>query len=221
MIHVGAFIGSIMAYNVFAVIIPNQKKIVAALIAGTEPDPELGAEAKTRSVHNNYLTLPVLVLMVSNHYPQLTQSNGYSWLVVGAIVVTGAAVRHFFNRHDAGDPFVKIGWTLPVAAVALAAAVYMTLPRTTIAVPTVAVTESEALAIVAEHCVMCHSDRPTHQGLSAPPLDVVLTSIEAIRRHGQQILDQAVLSDSMPLGNETRMTAEERQRLGAYLLGNK
>jgi uncharacterized membrane protein len=221
MIHVGAFIGSIMAYNVFAVIIPNQKKIVAALLAGEQPDPELGAVAKTRSVHNNYLTLPVIVLMVSNHYPQLTQSNGYSWLVVGMIVVTGAAVRHFLNRHDAGDPFAKIGWTLPVAAVALAGAVYLTLPQGGIAVPTVAVAESEALAIVAKHCVMCHSDNPTHQGLSAPPLGVVLTSIEAIRRHGQQILDQAVLSDSMPLGNETGMTPEERLRLGAYIQGQK
>jgi uncharacterized membrane protein len=216
LIHVGSLIGSMMAYNVFAVIIPNQKRIVAALLAGKAADPELGEVAKTRSVHNNYLTLPVIVLMLSNHYPQLTQSSGHSWLVVGAIVVTGAAVRHFLNRHDAGDPLAKIGWTLPVAAVALAAAVYLTLPRAPLAVAG-EVTEGEALAIVARHCVACHAARPSHPGLAAPPLDVVLTSVADIRRHGPEILEQAVLGDSMPIGNETRMTVEERQRLGAFI----
>jgi uncharacterized membrane protein len=217
LIHVGALIGTMMAYNVFAVIIPNQKKIVAALIAGQPPDPELGAVAKVRSVHNNYLTLPVLVLMVSNHYPQLTQSSGYTWLVVGLIVIVGAAVRHFLNRHDAGDPLAKIAWTLPVAAMALLGAIYLSAPRTTVAVTGEAVTEGEALAIVAKHCVMCHSERPTHEGISSPPKDVVLTSVDAIRLHGAQILEQTVFGDSMPLGNETGMIAEERQRLGAFL----
>ncbi len=222
MIHVGAFIGTIMAYNVFAVIIPNQKKIVASLLAGEAPDPEFGAVAKTRSVHNNYLTLPLVLFMVSNHYPQLTQTNGYAWLVIGAIVIGGAAVRHFFNRHDAGDPFAKIGWTLPVAAVALGAAVYMTLPREAPAgAPDVVVTEGEALAIVAKHCVMCHSARPTHAGISAPPKEVVLTSIEDIRKRGREILEQAVASDTMPLGNETGMTADERKLLGAFVQNNK
>ena len=129
LIHVGAFIGTIMAVNVFGIIIPNQKKIVASLIAGEEPDPALGAIGKQRSVHNNYLTLPVLVMMVSNHYPMLA-GHPDTWLVVALIVVIGASVRHFLNRHDAGDPFEKIGWALPVAAVALAVAVWLTAPRT-------------------------------------------------------------------------------------------
>jgi uncharacterized membrane protein len=138
--------------------------------------------------------------------------------VVGLIVVSAAAVRHFLNRHDAGDPFARIGWTLPVAAVALAGAVYLTVPQhTPLVSPGVAVTEGEALAIVGRHCVMCHSARPTHTGLAGAPSDVILTSVELIRRHGAKIIEQAVQSDAMPLGDETGMTTEERQRLGAFI----
>jgi len=219
MIHVGALMGTIMAYNVFGVIIPNQKKIVAALMGGQEPDPALGAAAKMRSVHNNYLTLPVLVMMISNHYPQLTASSGTSWLVVALIIIVGAAVRHFFNRHDAGDPLRKIAWTLPVAAAALIGAIYLSAPQTT-ALPTTAgaVSEGEVLAIVGTHCVMCHSQHPTHEGFDAPPKGVILGSVADIRLHGQQILEQAVYGDTMPLGNETGMTDAERQKLGAFIL---
>ena len=117
-----------MAVNVFGIIVPNQKKITASLLAGRAPDPRLGAIGKQRSVHNNYLTLPVLVMMVSNHYPFLT-GHPEPWLLAGLIVVVGAAVRHFLNRHDAGDPLAKIAWTLPVAALALAVAVVMTAPK--------------------------------------------------------------------------------------------
>ena len=139
--------------------------------------------------------------------------------MVGLIVIVGAAVRHFLNRHDAGDPLAKIGWTLPVAAVALGGAIYLSAPRTTVAVGGEAATEGEALAIVARHCVTCHSERPTHEGISSAPKDVALTSLDAIRLHSAQILEQAVFGDSMPLGNETGMTAEDRQKLGAFLQG--
>ncbi len=109
LIHVGALIGTIMAFNVFMVIIPNQKKIVAALLAGREPDARLGAIGKQRSVHNNYLTLPVLLLMVSNHYPLLT-GHAQPALVVALILVMGGMVRHFINRHDAHDKFGNFWW---------------------------------------------------------------------------------------------------------------
>ena len=217
LIHVGAFIGTIMAVNVFGVIIPNQRKIVAALIAGKPPDPRLGAIGKQRSVHNNYLTLPVILMMVSNHYPMLS-SQPNAWLIVALIIVVGAAVRHFLNRHDAGDPFEKIGWALPVAAVALGAAIYLTAPRTDMALAGMSVSEGEALAIVGKHCVMCHSTHPTHAGFDAPPQGVVFASIDDIRRHADQIMVQAVNGDAMPLGNETGMTKEEREKLGAFLL---
>ncbi len=128
LVHVGAFIGTIMAVNVFGIIIPNQKKIVASLMAHEEPDPALGAIGKQRSVHNNYLTLPVLVMMVSSHYPMLG-GHPDTWLVVALIVVTGASVRHFLNRHDAHDPFEKYGWALPIAAIALGVSVWLTVPE--------------------------------------------------------------------------------------------
>lgn len=217
LIHVGAFIGTIMAVNVFGVIIPNQKKIVASLMAHEAPDPRLGATGKQRSVHNNYLTLPVLVLMVSSHYPMLT-SHPQSWLIVALIIVVGASVRHFLNRHDAGDPLFKIAWTLPVAAVALGVALWMTAPRVDASLAGMVVTDGEVLNIVGKHCVMCHSSRPSHEGFDAPPKDVILGSVEDLRRHAAQILAQAVNGDAMPLGNETAMTPEERRQLGAYVL---
>lgn len=217
LIHVGAFVGTIMAVNVFGIIIPNQKKIAASLIAGEEPDPALGAIGKQRSVHNNYLTLPVLVMMVSSHYPFLA-GRGEGWLIVALIVVVGASVRHFLNRHDAGDPFSKIGWTLPVAAVALGAAVWMTAPRTDPAMAGLTVTDAQVLAIVGKHCVMCHSAHPSHEGFDAPPKGVILGSVDDVRRHGDQILTQAVNGDTMPLGNETHITREERRQLGAFIL---
>ena len=216
LIHVGALIGTIMAFNVFGIIIPNQKKIVASLMANEAPDPALGAVSKQRSVHNNYLTLPVLVLMVSNHYPMLT-GQAHLWMVVGLIIVAGAAVRHFLNRHDAGDPFFKIAWTLPVVAVAFGAAIYLTAPASNASFAGIEVTDGEALNIVGRHCVMCHSARPSHEGFEVAPKDVVLTTIPDIRRHAAGIMAQAVNGNAMPIGNETLMTAEERQALGAFL----
>ncbi len=217
LIHVGAFIGTIMAVNVFGIIIPNQKKIVASLMAHEEPDPALGAIGKQRSVHNNYLTLPVLVMMVSNHYPMLA-GHPDTWLVVALIVVGGASVRHFLNRHDAHDPFEKYGWALPVAAVALGVAVWLTVPQANVAPAGMTVSESEVLAIVGKHCIMCHSAHPSHEGFDAPPKGVILTSIPDIVLHKDQIIAQAVNSDTMPLGNETHITEEERQKLGAFLM---
>lgn len=216
-IHVGAFVGTIMAVNVFGIIIPNQKKITAALLAGRAPDPALGAQGKQRSVHNNYLTLPVLVMMVSAHYPMLF-SHPHSWLVVALIIVIGGSARHFLNRHDAGDPLAKIWWTLPVMAVGLAAAIWLTAPQR-IVTEGVTVTEGDVLAILGKHCAMCHSPRPSHEGFDAPPKDVVLLTIDDVVRNREQVLAQSVNGDAMPLGNETAMSDQERAALGAFLMG--
>jgi uncharacterized membrane protein len=217
LVHVGAFIGTIMAVNVFGIIIPNQTKIVDALIAGREPDPRLGAIGKQRSVHNNYLTLPVLLMMVSNHYPMLG-GHPLSWLIVALIIVVGASVRHFLNRHDAGDPFEKIGWALPVAAVALAGAVWLTAPRSDASLAGITVSDSEAMAIVGKHCIMCHATHPSHAGFDQPPKGLVFATPADLRAHATQIMAQAVSSNTMPLGNETGMTVEERRKLGAFLM---
>ncbi|MGD9738942.1 MAG: urate hydroxylase PuuD [Bauldia sp.] len=216
LIHVGALIGTIMAANVFLVIIPNQRTITAALLVGTPPDPALGAMSKQRSVHNNYLTLPVLLLMVSNHYPMLA-AHGQTWLVVALILAMGASVRHLINRHDAHDPVRRFIWALPVAIAALAAAVVLTAPRSAPAADSALVSDATALAIVTERCAGCHSTTPSVAGYASPPRGVVLTSIEDLRRQADPVRRQAVDSSAMPPGNLTAMTAGERAQLGAWI----
>ena len=114
-LHVGAFVGTIMAFNVFMIIVPAQRKMVAQLLKGEVPDGRYGAIGKQRSTHNNYLTLPVLVMMVSPHYPFLS-AHPQSWLVVALIIIAGALIRHYINRVDAADDWNAFGWAAPVAA---------------------------------------------------------------------------------------------------------
>jgi uncharacterized membrane protein len=213
-IHVGSLIGTIMAVNVFYVIIPNQKKLVAQLQAGEEPDPRYGAIGKQRSVHNNYLTLPVLLMMVSNHYPML-YSHPYSWLVVALILITGGLVRHLINRHDAGDDFHAYSWAAPVAAIALASAITVTAPHS--ATSSIQVADGEVLQIVQHHCAVCHARRPQHPGFAEAPKDMRFENLNDVRQYARLVRAQVVQSNAMPLGNETRMTAEEREKIGAWL----
>jgi uncharacterized membrane protein len=216
LIHVGAFVGTIMAANVFAIIIPNQKKIVASLLAGEAPDPRLGAIGKQRSVHNTYLTLPVLLMMVSNHYPILT-NHPQSWLLVALVLVMGGTVRHFFVRHEAGDHIGQILWAPGIAAAGLLVALFITAPRPDPALASLNVSDADVIKITSTHCTPCHSPKPTHEGFSEPPKGIVLTSTDAIRRYGAQIMAQAVNSNTMPLGNETHITDAERKELGAWI----
>jgi uncharacterized membrane protein len=219
-IHVGALVGSIMAINVFGVIIPGQKKMIAQMIAGETPDPRYGAVGKQRSVHNNYLTLPVLLMMVSQHYPFLF-SHPQSWLIVALIIISGALIRHMLNRVEAGDDWNGYGWTLPCAAMALVATIYVTAPekRTVRAGP--AVTDLEAHGIIAKHCLMCHARNPSHPAFKEPPKNVALETTADMRRFGQQIYMQTVQNRAMPLGNQTGMTDEERDALGRWVNGGK
>lgn len=216
-IHVGVFVGTIMAANVFLVIIPNQRIVVADLIAGRRPDPKYGKIGKTRSTHNNYLTLPVLLMMVSNHYPMLT-GHPHAWLIVAFILVTGALVQHTLNRHEAGDPWKSYGWAVPVAAFALVCTIFVTAQRPTLDLAGAGeVSEARALAIAAAHCSACHARRPRHEGFTEPPKSVALETAADLRRHAAAIVQQAVQAKAMPLGNETGMTDAERAALGAYL----
>jgi uncharacterized membrane protein len=215
-IHVGALVGTIMAVNVFGVIIPGQKKMIAQMIAGQKPDPIYGIVGKQRSTHNNYLTLPVLLMMVSQHYPFLF-THPQSWLVVALIIMSGAMIRHVLNRMDAGDSWDSYGWVTPFAAMTLIVAIYVTAPapRTLSAGP--ATTDAQVLAITAKHCVACHAAHPTHPAFKEPPKNVALESIPEIRRYGQQVYMQTVQNRAMPLGNQTGMTDEEREALGRWL----
>ena len=217
LVHAGALIGTIMAFNVFMVIIPNQKKVVASLLAGEAPDPHLGDVAKQRSLHNTYLTLPVLLLMVSGHYPMLT-GHPHAWLLVALIIVGGGCARHFLVHHEVGTPFASIAWTLPVMAVVLGFAVTMTAPSSGgSGGQEQPVSDVEALGITDAHCVSCHAQQPTHPAFKAAPKNLVLETTGDLRRYADLIDLHAVRTRTMPLGNLTGMTDTERARLGAWL----
>ncbi len=218
-LHVGALIGTIMSANVFVVIIPNQKKVVADLMAGNAPNPALGAQAKQRSLHNNYLTLPVLLLMVSAHYPMLYSGGAaMGWLVIAFIVVIGGIIRHFFNSHHAGRRGVALMWQWPIAALLGIGLAFFINTRGE-DVSATQVTDAKALAITQTHCAGCHAASPTHPAFKAPPGGIILDSLLALEQHSDKVMAQAVLSQAMPLGNATHMTAKERAALGAWLAG--
>jgi uncharacterized membrane protein len=225
-LHTGAMIATWMTASVFFIIIPNQKKVVATLLDGGTPDPKLGKEAKQRSTHNNYLTLPVIFLMLSNHYP-LAWSSRYAVGIVGLVVVAGAIVRHFFNSQHAGkgSPW----WTWGVAAACIAGAIYLSiLGRPTLATAVgspsgttqaAALPTEEALLAVQSRCSMCHATEPVWAGIAAAPKGVRLETPEDIARHADAIRVQAVLTRAMPPNNITEMTLDERRAVAAWLAG--
>jgi len=215
-LHVGAMIGTIMAASVFLVIIPNQKKVVADLVAGRKPDPELGKQAGQRSLHNNYLTLPVIFFMISAHYPAMF---GHPWSPVIAlgIVVAGGLVRHFFNVTNHGIVTRAAIASIPAAVLVVAVLIAITAYRPDQRAAVGDVTFADVQPIVSKHCVMCHSASPTREGIAEAPKGVAFDTPEEVRRHAEMIKRQTVLSDIMPLGNETGMTERERQLLGAWI----
>ena len=218
-VHVGAMVGSIMVGNVFFIIIPNQKKVVKSLLAGEEPDPRLGAIGKHRSTHNNYLTLPVILMMVSQHYPML-YGNENSWLVVTLILLVGASIRHFFNLMHTGRPIMSLRWQWPVAAV-LMALLIIYLSWKPAPDPNAAAVEvpsaTDVLAIAQARCASCHAVKTTDPDVEKAPGGVMLGTVADVRKHSARVLKQTVLSKAMPLGNKTKMTVAEREALGAWI----
>jgi len=212
-IHVGAMIGTWMAGNVAMIIIPNQRKIVAALMDGKVPDPKYGAESKLRSTHNNYLTLPVIFVMISNHYPS-TYGHEYAWAVLVGLFAVGALTRVFFNFKNAGR---VLGWVLPVATVAYIALAVMTAPSPSVPADGVTATWADVEPIIAAHCVSCHSATPTHPIFRTAPNGVMYDTPEQVATKAAMIKIRAVNTATMPLANETNMTAEERVVLGAWI----
>jgi uncharacterized membrane protein len=216
--QIGALIGTIMVANVFVVIIPNQRKIIADLMAGKAPDPALGEAGKQRSVHNNYLTLPVVFLMISNHYP-LLYATRYNWLIVAIVLAIGPLIRHFFNsRHEGkGSPW----WTWGLAAAGMIAIAWLSAAgpreRTRGALPP-APQFAAVEEIILARCSMCHAAEPVWAGIAAAPQGVVLDRADHIRRHARLIDINAVRSDAMPPGNVTEMTDDERRLIAAWLV---
>ena len=215
--QIGALIGTIMVANVFVIIIPYQKKTVAAMIAGKAPDPYWGAIGKQRSVHNNYLTLPVVFLMLSNHYP-LFFATQYNWLIVAIVLLIGPVIRHFFNSRHAGkgSPW----WTWAVAAAGMIAIALLSAagPRETKASALPATPAFAAVQdIVTGRCGMCHANEPFWPGIAAAPNGVRLDDAEQIKRHARMIAINAVMSNAMPPGNVSEISPEERQILAAWI----
>jgi uncharacterized membrane protein len=215
-IHMGAFMGTMMAANVFRVIIPNQRKITATLLRGEKPDAKYGMIGKQRSLHNTYLTLPVLFMMTSNHYALIT-SHPQAWALVGLIVLGGGVARYFLLRTEVGDEMSEIAWTIPVIATCLVAAVMLTEPLPSLVPAGLKVSDDEAFAIVQNRCGTCHSASPTDPTIKQAPKGIMFTRLEDVKRYAVQIETQAIRNKAMPLGNKTGMTLDERQKLGAWI----
>jgi len=214
-VHVGVLVGSIMVGNVFFVIIPNQKIVVRDLLAGRTPDPALGNQAKQRSLHNNYLTLPVIFVMLSNHYA-FTYSTRYAGLVLAAVFIASFLVRHWFNLGHAG---LKPDWRLwPAAAVPMAAAAALTIAGqpSSGGAATGKADFAQVQHIVATRCAVCHAARPSFAGIDAAPKGLLLDTPDRVAAQAPQIYQQAVVTRIMPLNNLTAITEEERQMLGEW-----
>jgi uncharacterized membrane protein len=210
-IQVGAMIGTWMVANVMVVIIPGQRELVAAKLAGREPDPTPGLRGKQRSIHNNYLTLPVVFAMISNHFP-MTYGHAYGWLVLVVLMAIGAWVRHFFNLRHQGRVVWWIPATAALAVVGLAVALAPPLPSTARDVPF-----DQAQAVISKRCAPCHSALPTQPGFPQAPNGVMFDTPEQIVGRAQQIYQQAVVTKNMPFGNLTNITQDERDLLADWV----
>ena len=213
-IHVGALLGTLMAGNVFFVIIPAQKEMVAAMEEGREQDVQAGRHAALRSLHNNYLTLPVLFIMVSNHLP-FTYEHEWNWAILVGLSVIGVATRHWYNLRGQGKTNV---WILPATAAGLIALVVVTAPNVGSSAGDVgAVSYEEGIAIVQARCLACHSATPSQPGFTSPPKGLVFDTEAQIVASAALIRRVAVDTVAMPPGNLTQMTDEERAKLRAWL----
>jgi uncharacterized membrane protein len=208
-IHFGAVLGTIMVANVFFVIIPGQRQMVAAAERGEAPDPLPGIRGKQRSVHNTYFTLPVLFTMISNHFA-MTYNHEFNWAILIAISLAGALVRVYFVARHSGraSPLPVIGAVVLLLIVAVAIA-----PRN-MAASTVASSGSVDFAavrtVVEQRCTSCHAASPEHPGFQAAPAGVVLETDRQIVAEALRIHQQTVVTRAMPIGNLTSITEEER-----------
>jgi uncharacterized membrane protein len=204
-IHFGVVLGTIMVANVFFVIIPGQRRMIDAAGRGETPDPWDGIRAKQRSVHNTYFTLPVLFVMTSNHFA-MTYNHQYNWIILIAITLAGALIRiYFVARHKGRASLVPV----IIAAVILMGVAAMIAPRVS-GQSDVVVTFDDVRTVVQNRCMPCHSQTPTHPAFTAAPAGVVLDTDAQIVAEALRIHQQTVLNRSMPIGNLTGISEEER-----------
>jgi uncharacterized membrane protein len=227
-LHLGAFTATIMSANVFFIIIPNQKIVVADLIAGRTPDPKFGVIAKQRSLHNNYLTLPVIFFMLSNHYP-LAFATQFNWVIAALVFLMGVTIRHWFNTTHARKG--KPTWTWLVTVLLFIAIIWLsTVPKALTGTDTetnaaispafqrfAANQHFEAVKeTVSARCSMCHAAEPVWEGLARAPKNVRFETDAEIAAHAREIYLQAGRSHAMPPGNVTEVTPDERNLLVAW-----
>ena len=214
--QIGAMLGTIMAANVLMIIIPGQRELVRAKLRGEEPDPLPGLKARQRSVHNNYITLPVLFVMLSPHYP-MTYGHEYGWLLLIAIFIAGVLIRHFFNLRNQGKTAPVL---LVIAIIILVLAAFVAAPKSR-AIPERDVTVQPEQSIepvsfeqvnrvIVQRCNICHSVQPNHPTAPVAPNGVMFDTPEQIRQWAQRIHDRTVTNRTMPLANLTQMADEER-----------
>jgi len=213
-IQFGSVLGTIMVANVFFVIIPGQKKMVASAMRGEAPDPTPGIHAKQRSVHNTYFTLPVLFVMTSNHYA-MTYGHEYNWVILIGISLVGALIRIYFVARHKGQASL-----LPViVSVVLLAAIAAAIAPRPQAAGGGTVNFDQVRNVVQARCTTCHAEAPVHPAFPAPPMGIMLDTDERIMADAARIHQQTVVTRVMPIGNLTAMTEEERQIIDQWYLG--
>ena len=211
-IHFGSMIGGIMVANVFFVIIPSQKALVNAAKKGIVPDPQKGGNALFRSIHNNYFTLPVLFVMVSNHFPS-TFGNKYQWIVLAAITLGSAGIKQWLNLREQGKLSV---WILPASVILLLAVAYVTAPQPS-NIKCRDISFTEVNNIIQQRCVQCHSSKPTDDIYKAPPNGVKYDTPLEIAAKKDLIMQRVVVTKTMPQNNKTNMTPEERDVIRCWI----
>jgi uncharacterized membrane protein len=208
-----------MVANVWMIIIPAQQKLVETTKAGTTLDPDLAFSAKQRSVHNNYLTLPVVFIMISGHYAG-TYGHQYNWAILIGMFAVGAIARHWFNLRNAGS---KAVWPVPVAALGFIALAWLASPyfastgSASVDADADPVTFAQAYAIISDRCVSCHAEKPADENFDTAPKNVKFDTPAQIKAEAARIRAVSVLTRTMPLGNQTKMTQAERVLLGRWI----
>ena len=214
-IHIGALIGTCMAGNVYHVIMPGQRYLVSEVEAGRIPDPSVGLNAKRCSIHNNYATLPIIFIMLSNHFSH-TYSHQFGWLILIAFIIIGMWIRHYFNlkhRHI-NKPVILISGIAAFFALMLAIAPWSSFtPREN----TQAVSDAQAWSVIDKHCTECHSATPRSTMFTSAPSGLIIDSIESAKTQSEKIYARAVISKDMPLANLTNISAQERETLAIWI----
>ncbi|MES2836652.1 MAG: urate hydroxylase PuuD [Bacteroidota bacterium] len=213
-IHVGAMLGTFMAGNVFRVIIPGQKAMVNAAKDGKVVDPSLGKKALLRSLHNNYFTLPVIFIMISNHFPS-TYGSAFNWIVLMGLTIASALIKHYLNLKEQGQKSV---WILPIGIILIISLAFITRPTTkSVCKEDKAVSFAEVNDIIQKRCVSCHAAQPTDEVIKIAPNGIMFDTKETILKYSERINQRAVITKTMPQANKTGITQEERDAIACWI----